>query len=170
MEYSKYWSIADLGTNSLKSHEVCLYVAILFILAFILTKKLKKSNQDYEKTIILLGTGIIGLGAILGFVYLKFFIIDTTDQRIHKILNSKNVAIVEGTISNFKSIRPLSKRGIVTQESFTVDSVNFSYSDELLGRFNRFSKTNNGVFKNGLPVRITYGKGKNEILMVEIKK
>jgi hypothetical protein len=168
MEYKKYWSIADLGTNSLRTYEVFLYVAILFIFFFILTKKFKKADQDYEKAIILWATGIIGFTAFFGFVYLKFFTIDTTEKRIQKILQSDNVAIVEGTISEFESTRPLSKRGIVTRESFVVDSVEFSYSDELLGRFNRFSETNNGVFRNGLPVRITYGKEKNEIIMVEI--
>lgn len=168
MEYKKYWSIADLGTNSLKSYEVCLYVAILFIAAFILTKKFKKLNQDYEKTILLWSCGIMGFGALFAFVYLKFFLTDPTDQRIQKTLHSNNVLIIEGTISEFESVRPLSKRGVVTKESFVVDSVEFSYSDELLGRFNRFSETNNGVFRNGLPVRITYRKAKHEILMVEI--
>lgn len=170
MEYEKYWSISDLGTYSLKSYEVCFYIAILFVLFFILTKKFKKSNQDYEKTIILWSTGLIGLGSFLGFIYLRFYTIDTTEERIQKILNSEYVAVVEGTITNFESVRPISKRGIVTQESFVVDTVDFSYSDEVLGRFNRFSKTNNGVFRNGLPVRITYGKERHEILMVEIKK
>lgn len=170
MEYEKYWSISDLETYSLKSYEVCFYIAILFVLFFILTKKFKKSNQDYEKTIILWSTGLIGIGAFLGFVYLRFYTIDTTEERIQKILNSKHVAVVEGTITNFESVRPISRKGIVTKESFVVDSVDFSYSDEVLGRFNRFSKTNNGVFRNGLPVRITYGKERHEILMVEIKK
>lgn len=170
MEYEKYWTISDLGTYSLKSYEVCFYIAILFVLFFILTKKFKKSNQDYEKTIILWSTGLIGIGAFLGFVYLRFYTIDTTEERILKILNSKHVAVVEGTITNFESVRPISRKGIVTKESFVVDSVDFSYSDEVLGRFNGFSKTNNGVFRNGLPVRITYGKERHEILMVEIKK
>jgi hypothetical protein len=170
MEYKKYWSIADLATNSLKSYEVCLYVAILFILIFVLVKKFKKSNQDFEKQILLLGTGIVGVGTMLGYIYLKFFTIDSTEYRIQKIINSKNVTVIEGVISKFESVRPLSKRGVVTQERFVVDSVEFSYSDELLGRFNRFSKTNNGVFRNGLPVRITYGKERHEILMVEIKE
>ena len=168
MEYKKYWSIADLGTNLLKTYDVCLYVAILFVILFILTKKFKKADQDYEKLIILWATGIIGFGALFGFVYLKFFTIDSTDQRIQKILQSDNVAIVEGTISEFESFRPLSQKRIVTHESFVVDSVDFSYSDELLGRFNRFTETNNGVFRNGLPIRITYGKEKHEIIMVEI--
>lgn len=170
MEYKKYWSIAELGTNSLKTYDVFLYITILFIIFFILTKKFKKADQDYEKSIILWATGIVGFCAFFGFVYLKFFTIDTTDQRIQKILQSDNVAIVEGTISEFESVKPLSQRGVVTRESFVVDSVEFSYSDELLGRFNSFTQTNNGVFRNGLPVRITYGKAKNEILMVEIAK
>jgi hypothetical protein len=170
MEYKKYWSIADLGTNSLKTYDVCLYVAILFVILFILTNKFKKADQNYEKSIILWATGIIGFGALFGFVYLKFFTIDYTDQRIQKNLHSEKALIVEGTISEFESVRPLSQRGVVTKESFVVDSVEFSYSDEALGRFNRFSKTNNGVFQNGLPIRITYGKEKHEIIMVEIKK
>lgn len=170
MEYKKYWSIADLGANSLKTYDVCLYVAVLFVILFILTKKFKKADQDYEKSIILWATGIIGFGALFAFVYLKFFTIDNSDQQIQKILQSDNVAIVEGTISEFESVRPLSQRGIVTHERFVVDSVEFSYSDELLGRFNRFTETNNGVFSNGLQVRITYGKEKHEIIMVEIGK
>jgi hypothetical protein len=170
MEYKKYWSIADLGTNALKTYEVFLYTAILFIILFILCKKFKKANQDYEKVIILWVTGIIGSGALLGFVCMKFFTIDSTDQRIQKILISNNVAVVEGIISEFESIKPLYKRGMVTQEYFVVDSIDFSYSNEVLGRFNRFSDTNNGIFRNGLPVRITYGKAKHEILMVEISE
>jgi hypothetical protein len=170
MEYKKYWSIADLPNYSLRAYEVFFYISILFILVFILIKIFKKNNEDYEKTIILWATGIIGVGALIGFVYLKFFTEDLTDQRIQKILNSKNVVVVEGNISNFQSERPLSRRGTVTQESFTVDSVKFSYSDEVLGRFNRFSQTQNGIFHNGLPVRITYGKEKHEIIMIEIKK
>ncbi len=170
MEYKKYWSLAELGTNSLKSYDVCLYVAFIFCIIFILTKKFKKTDQDYEKSMVLWATGIISFIAVFGFVYLKYFTIDSTDQRIQKILKSDNVAIVEGTISDFERVRPLSQRGIVTHESFVVDSVEFSYSDELLGRFNRFTETNNGVFRNGLPVRITYGKKKHEIVMVEIAK
>ena len=149
---------------------MCLYITILFVILLILTKKFKKADQDYEKLIMLWATGIIGFGALFGFVYLKFFTIDSTDQRIQKILQSDNVAIVEGTISEFESVRPLSQKGIVTHESFVVDSINFSYSDELFGRFNRFTETNNSMFKNGLPVRITYVKEKHEIIMVEIGK
>ena len=169
MKYKKYWSIADLPNYSLRAYDVFFYISIVFILAFILTKIFKKNNEDYEKTIVLWATGIIGIGTLIGFIYLKFFIKDLTDQHIQRILNSKNVAVVEGNISNFQSWRPLSRRGTVTQESFIVDSVEFSYSDEVLGRFNRFSKTNNCVFRNGLPVRITYGKEKHEIVMIEIK-
>ena len=154
----------------MKTYDVCLYITILFVILLILTKKFKKADQDYEKLIMLWATGIIGFGALFGFVYLKFFTIDSTDQRIQKILQSDNVAIVEGTISEFESVRPLSQKGIVTHESFVVDSINFSYSDELFGRFNRFTETNNSMFKNGLPVRITYVKEKHEIIMVEIGK
>lgn len=104
------------------------------------------------------------------YIYIKLFTVDTTKQRVEAILTSDNVAVVEGIMRNFKSERPISKRGIVTEESFIVDSVNFSYSDALLGRFNYFSKTNNGVFTNGLPVKITYDKATHDILMVEIGK
>lgn len=58
----------------------------------------------------------------------------------------------------------------ITWESFVIDSVEFRYNDILLERFNHFSKTKNGVFKNDLPVRITYAKPNNEILKIEIAK
>ncbi|GEP52787.1 hypothetical protein FNO01nite_34590 [Flavobacterium noncentrifugens] len=48
-----------------------------------------------------------------------------------------------------------------------VDSVKFSYGDAMLGRFNNFSETNS-ILQNGLPVRITYGKDKNQIVKIEI--
>jgi hypothetical protein len=103
MKYKKYWSIADLPNYSLRAYDVFFYISIVFILAFILTKIFKKNNEDYEKTIVLWATGIIGIGTLIGFIYLKFFIKDLTDQHIQRILNSKNVAVVEGNISNFQS-------------------------------------------------------------------
>ena len=58
----------------------------------------------------------------------------------------------------------------IVWESFAVDSVAFRYSDVLLGRFNHFSNTNNGVLKHNLLVKISYWKFNNEILKIEIAK
>jgi hypothetical protein len=45
-----------------------------------------------------------------------------------------------GIIEEFKfwQHKSASRKGVVTIESFNVDSVDFSYEDAMLGRFNRF--------------------------------
>jgi len=170
MKYYTYWSISDLPTNSIKSYEVFLWISIICLIAWGIIKFYKKQNEDYEKAILLWTTGIIFLFSSTMFIYMIYYTKDNTDERIQKLLTSSQVTKVEGVISNFESIRPASRRGNVTIESFMVNSVEFIYEDAMLGRFNSFSKTNNGIFKNGLPVRITYRKERNEILKIEIAK
>lgn len=170
MKYYTYWSLSDLPSNSIKSFEVCLWIAIICLILWGITKRFKKQDENYEKTILLWTMGIVFSSSTSMFVYLKFYTKDLTEERIQKMLTSTQVGIVEGEISNFSSVRPASRKGVVTIESFNVDSVYFSYEDAMLGRFNSFSKTSNGIFKNGLPVRITYGKEKKEILKIEIAK
>jgi len=170
MNYRTYWSISDLPTNSIKSFEVFLLISTISLLTWIITKKYKKNNEDYEKLILLWVSGLVFSFSIAIFFYLKFWTVDYSEQRIQKLLNSSKVSKVEGKISDFKSFIPLSRRCAVTIESFKVDSIQFQYEDALLGRFNSFSKTNNGILRDGLSVRITYGKIKHEILKVEIAK
>ncbi|KIQ24076.1 hypothetical protein RT99_03060 [Flavobacterium sp. MEB061] len=170
MNYHTYWSISDLPTNSIKSFEVFLWISIISLIIWIITKKYKKNNGDYEKSILLWLLGIVFSFSIVMFFYLKFWTIDYSEERIQKLLHSSYVSKVEGKISDFKSFEPVSRRGNVTVESFKVDSIEFQYEDALLGRFNRFTKTNNGVFKDGLNVRITFEKTNHNILKVEIAK
>lgn len=170
MKYYTYWSLSDLPSNSIKSFEVCIWTAIICLILWALAKRFKKQDKNYEKAILLWTTGVVFCFSSVMFVYLKFYTKDETEQRIQKMLASNYVGTVEGEISNFKSVQPASRKGAVTVESFSVDSVDFSYEDAMLGRFNRFCKTNNGVFRNGLQVRITYGKGNHDILKVEIAK
>jgi len=170
MNYHTYWSISDLPTNSIKSFEVFLWISIISLIIWIITKKYKKNNGDYEKSILLWLLGIVFSFSAVMFFYLKFWTIDYSEERIQKLLHSSYVSKVEGKISDFKSFKPVSRRGNVTVESFKVDSIDFQYEDALLGRFNRFTKTNNGVFKDGLNVRITFEKKNHNILKVEIAK
>jgi hypothetical protein len=170
MKYYTYWSISDLPTNSIKSYEVFLWTTIICLIAWVIIKIYKKQNDDYEKAILLWTIGIVFFLSSTMFIYTSCCTKDDTAERIQKLLTSSQVTKVEGVISNFESVRPASRRGAVTIESFMVDSVEFSYEDAMLGRFNSFSKTNNGIFKNGLPVRITYGKENKEILKIEIAK
>jgi hypothetical protein len=169
MKYYTYWSVSDLPTN-IRSFEVFFWVAIVSFILWVLIKKFKKNNGDYEKIILLWTTGIFFSLSVSMFLYLKFFTKDTTEERIQNGFNFPNVLVVEGVISDFKREKPLPQKGVVTVESFAVDSVEFEYSDVLLGRFNNFSKTRNGIFRDNLPVRITYAKENHEILKIEIAK
>src|SRR4051812_3015006 len=114
MKYYTYWSLSDLPSNSIKSFEVFLYVAIFCIVCWFLIKYFKKENGDYEKKVLLWSSGLVSVFAIVFFVYLKFFTIDNTDERIQKILNSNYVSQVEGKISNYRQVKPASKRRQVT--------------------------------------------------------
>lgn len=147
-------------------------MGIAGLLGWFWVKKLKKTSQDFEKRILLWASGIIGLFSCIAAIYLKFYIIDKTSEEVNRILNSPNTKKVEGTITNFRHSIRQTRYGAVETESFNVDSVNFSYSDALIGKFNSFGKTRNGVLYNGVFVRITYLKGNDEydpqILKIEI--
>ncbi|WP_139171796.1 hypothetical protein [Flavobacterium noncentrifugens] len=168
MKYYTYWSIADLPTNSIKSYEVFLYISIICLITWICIKRYKKNNKDYEKLILLWIIGSVFIFSTSMFAYLTYIVKDDIENRIQAILTSPKVAQVEGVISGFKRERPASQRRVVTIESFMVDSVKFSYGDAMLGRFNSFSETNS-ILQNGLHVRITYGKVKNQIVKIEIE-
>jgi hypothetical protein len=170
MTYETYWSILDTPAKSIRSYDIFLYIIFISLVAWLLIKKFKKSNGDIEKSILLWFTGVLFIFSISAFFYLKVYDKDESYQNSKALLDSSTVGKVEGVIENFERFHPASGRGVVTQESFIVDSIHFTYSDEFLGRFNSFCKTNNDVFRNGLPVRITYGKVQHEILKVEIAK
>lgn len=140
------------------------------MITWLLIKKLKKQNEDYEKSILLWSVGILFMLSSFILIYLKFYTIDNSDERIRKSLASEQVGKVEGVISNFNRRFVQKKLGSNTHESFKVDSIKFSYGDYLLGRFNTYSNTNNDIIKDGLRVRITYRKIDNELLKIEIAK
>jgi hypothetical protein len=167
MTYETYWSILDTPAKSIRSYDVFLYIIAISLIAWLLVKKFKKSDGNIEKLILLWFTGILFICSGSGFIYLKIYDKDESYQNTKKLLESSAVGRVEGNISDFRSVL-VNARHMVTRESFTVDSIDFTYSDELLGRFDRFSKTNSGVLRDGLPVRITYGRIHHEILKIEI--
>lgn len=167
MRYHTYWSVLDLPSKSIRSYDIFLFIIIFSLVGWFLIKKFKNSDGNIEKSILLWFTAILFTFSLTGFIYLKIYDKDISYENTRKLLESSQVAKVEGKITNFHSYSIASRRG-VTQESFTVDSIEFSYSDELLSQFNQFGKTNNGLLKNGLPVRITYGKDRHEILKIEI--
>ncbi|MDQ6528358.1 MAG: hypothetical protein REI96_10255 [Flavobacterium nitrogenifigens] len=169
MNYYTYWSISELPSNT-RSFEVFFWVSIASLILWVLIKKFKEVNDDYEKLILLWTTGAVFSLSTIMFFYLQFCTTDTTEKRIQNLFNSSKVCVIEGKISDFESFRPISRRKAVTIEKFKIDSIDFQYEDALLGSFNSFTKANNGIFKNGLSVRITYGKINHEILKVEIAK
>ncbi len=169
MKYETYWSILDTANKSIRSYDVFLYVIVISLITWILIKKFKKSNGDIEKSILLWSAGIVFTLSTSAFVYLKMYDKDESYENTKRLLESSRVGKIEGVIENFQNGVIASRRG-VKYESFTVDNIDFYYSNELLGQFNSFGKVDDGVLKNGLPVRITYGKENNKILKIEIRK
>ena len=165
MKYETYWSVLDTANKSIRSYHVFVFIILISLISWILIKKFKKSNGDIEKSILLWSIGIVFTISTSAFFYLKINDRDESYKNTERILKSSNVMKVEGLIKNFKN--GIARRR-VRYESFTVDSVNFYYSDELLGKFNSFGDVGSGVLKNDLPVRITYEKENNKILKIEI--
>ncbi len=158
LKYETFWSILEAPSNQIKPYSVLLLLSILSLTVWLLIKFYRKQDAELEKTILLWCIGCIVGSSLAGFVFLKFFTVDKSKEPIEKLLSSS--LVVEGKISNFSR----SYRKSVTIESFTVDTLAFKYEDALVGRFNAFSKTNNGIFQDGLQVRIIYslGNGFNE--------
>ena len=168
MEYYTYWSILDTPSNSISTTSICLILSILFLLTLIAIIKFKESG--FEKKLYVVLTTLFLTLSIPAYFYLKFFVKDNTEQRINKILSSPTVGKVEGVIKKFNRRFEYKKQATVTFESFEVDSIKFAYADYLLGKFNQFSETNNGVLKNGINVRITYRRIDYAIQKIEIEK
>ncbi|WP_433834735.1 hypothetical protein [Flavobacterium anhuiense] len=100
MNYYTYWSISELPSNT-RSYVVFFWVAIISLFLWILIKKFKKDNNDFEKGILLWITGVVCSLAITMYLYLTFYTVDTTEKRSQNVLNSRNVLVVEGRISDF---------------------------------------------------------------------
>ncbi len=174
MKYTTYWSILDSPSHTTKSNSVCLVIAIIFGLLWLLTKKYKIDKGEGDKIILLWGTGIFAIIALLGYFALTFVYKDNSDVQILTMLNSH--AKVEGIVSNFQRTHRNARYGGETIEIFTVDSIQFAYGDALLGKFASFSQTYNNVIYDGQQVRVTYGNSSpygenlNSILKLEIGK
>jgi hypothetical protein len=176
MDYTTYWTILDSPANTTKSNSICLVIAIVAGLLWVLTKKFKKDNSEGDKTILLWGIGAFAILGLTFYILLTFFYKDNSDSQTLKMLASPSTPKVEGLVSNFQRKFRNARYGSETIESFTVDSVEFAYGDAALGKFNSFCKTNNDVIVDGQKVRVTYRSGSpygdnfNSILKLEIWK
>lgn len=165
MEYYTYWSILDTPSNSIKPYSIFLIMLIISVAAFIFILKFPKSSD--KKVYLILISLFITL-SLPAYIYLKFFIPDSTEERITKSLKSSRVKRIEGQISNYKR----ESQGKTIIESFNIDTVNFKYYDNTLYQFHHFGGNRSDDLYNGLQVKITYAKGNmfNEILKLEIAK
>lgn len=105
--------------------------------------------------------------AVMFIILLLFYIISIF--KTYKIYNSKELLETEGYVSNY---HPMPSSGHDT-ERFTVNNINFAYSDYVisdLGYSN--AKSKGGAISDSLYVRIHYyeSKTKNVILKLEIRK
>jgi len=137
-------------------------------LIWALIKKFKIDKNDLEKPMLLWTIGISNIIFFSIYIYLNFFFVDETNARLTNFLASSRVAKIEGRITDLTRFIETKKYGTITFESFKIDSVKFSYNDYLLEKFNKFGKTDNGMFKNGLQLKVTYLKADSSIQKVEI--
>jgi hypothetical protein len=173
MDYSTYWSVLDTPLKSIQSNTVCLCIAIGSGLLWFLVKKFKKDKDDSDKTIILWATGSFAILGLASSILLTFFYPDKSSEQTLKMLNSPTTLKVEGVVSNFERTY---RNGKETIEKFTVDSVQFAYSDALISKLCSFSQTYNNIIFDGQKVRVTYKSDSpycnncNSILKLEIAR
>lgn len=176
MHYTTYWSILDSSSQTIKSNNVCLLIAIIAGLLWFLIKKFKQDNNEGDKTILLWATATFSALGLSMYILFTFFFKDSSYSNTLKMLDSATTPKVEGTVTNFEQTYRNSRFGGETIESFTIDSLQFAYGDAPLGRFNSFSQTNNNIIYNGQSLRVTYKKGSpygdnfNSILRLEIRE
>lgn len=156
MKYITYWSVLDTPSQTIKSDAIALGVAIIAGILWILIKKFKKDQGDGDKSILLWGTGIFAICGLLMFLILTYNYQRHSDSGVSKIFHSPGVEKIEGFVSNFHRVQRNAKYGSETIETFSVDSIQFAYSNAAFGKFFSFSETNNKVVYNGQAVRITY--------------
>jgi hypothetical protein len=174
MDYTTYWTILDTPSHTTKSNTVCLVIAIVAGLLWVLIKKFKQDKGEIDKTALLWVIGLFAALNLTGYFVLTFFYTDNSDSNTLKMLASPTTLKVEGLVSNFQRRFRKSSYSSETIESFTVDSVEFAYGDAAFGKFNSFSKTNNNFIVDGQKVRVTYRTGSpyganfNSILMLEL--
>jgi hypothetical protein len=170
LKYVTYWTISDTPSHAIQAHTIFLILSILSISSWLKVNIIKRQKNDLESSILRWSLFVIGIFSLSMFVLLKINSIKHPNT-VSSLLNSKNVRIAEGLISDFNRSYREARYGTITGESFKVDSVLFKYEDAALVRFNSFAKTNNGIFHDGLPVRITYIKDDSQgnwILKIEI--
>ncbi|MFN3446698.1 MAG: hypothetical protein ACK44D_13245 [Bacteroidia bacterium] len=170
MNYSTYWSILDTPSHQIQSNIIFLFVSIVSGLSYFLIKRFKNDNNEGDKPLLLWGTGFFACLSLIGFVVLTFIYVDKSVEYATKTISSPNTHLIEGVVSNFKRNYRNTRGGTVTSESFEINGITFEYSDELLAKFNSFSKTYNNSIYNGQRLRIRYKPNsiENRILMIEI--
>lgn len=170
-EYYTYWSLSDLASNRINPTLTSFIIAFIFLIAFGLLLKFKQSINYDNKTPLIIGTLLIGIG---GLVFGSYLIINPLKKNDpYEVLVKRDlISEVEGVIFNFNTERILTRGGNRTVESFSIRDVDFQYDDYPASKVSKFTKTqaNGGVLKNGLIAKIMYLKENNEIVKIQLKK
>jgi hypothetical protein len=172
MKYETLWSIHDLPSAT-SSSTVFIWIAIISACLIGATAVFKKTLLKADADIGVIQFGLISflLIGLTGSIYIQFFTDINEFEEREKILRSSHK--IEGRVHSHKISFRNTRLGSAENESFSIDTVSFYFSNELLSRFNTFSKTNAGLAHDGSYLRITYapeGLGftrKNAILKIE---
>ena len=167
MKYYTYWTIADTPSHSIRSTTIFLLILFASGLVWLIIKNIKNYKDNVEKKILLWGSDSLFTFSMVAFL-VQLNYPDKTTEQINKYYKSPDIKIVEGTIKNFSRVYKQERYGTQTTESFDIDTVHFSYTSGAMGNFNEFGKVKNGLFANGVQLRITYLPEHNFILKIEI--
>lgn len=165
MHYKTVFEVTDKG------FEMMTFIPLVFVIVGVgiswFNLKYNKSKSTKRKTTIIFGFIFAGIGFLFSVLTIPTTI--SNRNKIQEKYKNKDYLVVEGVISNF---HPMPKGGH-DQESFTVNGVDFEYSDfEIVYAFNNTASHGGPIKKNGQQVRLAYLKTKsgNRILKVELKQ
>jgi hypothetical protein len=118
--------------------------------------KIYQRKQEYKW-----GYAIVLMGLV--WTYLAFSSLYPSYRAIRKEYLAGNFSVVEGAVEDF---HPMPFEGH-QDECFTVQGVQFCYSDYMVGRGFNNTSSHGGPIRAGLPVRISHSG--NTILELEIR-
>ena len=142
--------------------------AIVFVIAFVffLAYRKKRFDLDTKMQVAWFFSGLIAVGALIAQIIMGISALNDY-QKVVVAYEEGNYQTVVGEVEKFTTTTPEGKG----YETFEIDGVYFSYSDNIIHQGYRNSKTFGGVIKgDGQQLKIGYIEKNGENIIVYIEE
>jgi hypothetical protein len=168
-DYQTLFEYKPFGSDLIHLIPILIFALIGFGIVFY-TKRIFKKYSFLRQFTIFFGFLFGGFATIMLIVTLaKVPRIISDEKDFRKRIEDKSYYVLEGEVENFS---PRSEDGH-NKEKFSVDGIQFEYSDNgIIKGFHQTSRNNGPITRNGQKVRISYFviDNINLIQKIEIKK